>query len=184
MIPDPRTPAAPARSRLLFVCMGNICRSPLAEGVFDHLARSRGVRAHFTIDSCGTGGWHAGELADPRARRVAERAGFTLTHRARQLRADDLDAFDLILAMDRANLRALQHAGAAPHHARLLREFDPAVPVGTLSGDPPEVPDPYYGADRGFDEVHEMLTAACNGLLDALYAPSHPLLEHPPRRST
>lgn len=157
--------------------MGNICRSPLAEGVFDFLARRRNVRDLFTIDSCGTGGWHAGELADPRARRVARAGGFELTHRARQIEPADLHRFDLLLAMDRANLRALQHAGASPKHARLLREFDPAIPAGILRGDPPEVPDPYYGADREFDEVHEMLVHACDGLLDALLAPSHPLFE-------
>lgn len=177
-------PLKPVRSRLLFVCMGNICRSPLAEGVFEHLATKRAVRHLFTIDSCGTGGWHAGELADRRARDVAMRNGITLTHRARQFHPSDLTRFDLLLAMDRANLRALQSAGATPRLARLLREFDPAVPTGLLAGAPPEVPDPYYGSDDGFEDVYNMLIRACNGLLDALFAPGHPFLEEAgsPRR--
>lgn len=157
-------------SRLLFVCMGNICRSPLAEGVFAHLAQERGVRHRFTIDSCGTGGWHAGELADPRARATAVRYGIHLTHRARQLEAADLERFDLLLAMDRANLRALHAAGAPPARARLLREFDPSIPGAILAADPPEVPDPYYGSGDGFEQVYTMLHSACTGLLDALLA--------------
>ena len=167
----------PARSRLLFVCMGNICRSPLAEGIFAHLAEQRGVRPLFTIDSCGTGGWHAGELADRRARDIARRNGINLTHRARQFEMCDIERFDLLLAMDRANLRALQGAGASPRMARLLREFDPTIAAGALSGDPPEVPDPYYGEDDGFENVYHMLTRACNGLLDALLAPNHEAFE-------
>ena len=150
--------------------MGNICRSPLAEGIFAHLAEQRGVRHHFTIDSCGTGGWHAGELPDPRARQIATRYGVKLNHRARQIVPADFRSFDLLLAMDRANLRALQNAGAPPTLARLMREFDPSLPAGVLSGDPPEVPDPYYGGDDGFERVFQMLHGACTGLLDALYA--------------
>jgi protein-tyrosine phosphatase len=160
----------PNCSRLLFVCMGNICRSPLAEGVFAHLAHERGVRDQFTIDSCGTGGWHAGELPDPRARATAARYGIHLTHRARQFEPADLQRFDLLLAMDRANLRALQAAGASPARARLLREFDPSIPGALLAGDPPEVPDPYYGSGDGFEQVYAMLRGACAGLLDALLA--------------
>lgn len=157
------------------MCLGNICRSPLAEGVFVDLALKRGVRDMFVVDSCGTGDWHVGSLADPRARQTAVRNGVDLTHRARQFNTDDLERFDLLLAMDCANLRALQKAGASPRHARLLREFDPAAPSGALCGDPPEVPDPYFGGDEGFDDVFAMLTAACSGLLDALLTPDHPL---------
>jgi protein-tyrosine phosphatase len=161
--------------------MGNICRSPLAEGLFLHSARRRAVDHLFTIDSCGTGGWHVGELPDPRVRQVATRYGVRLDHRARQFEPADLQRFDLLLAMDRANLRALQRAGAAPHHARLLREFDPGIPAQFLASDPPEVPDPYYGEDDEFERIYHMITSACEGLLDALFSVDHPLLTRPAR---
>src|SRR5262245_542004 len=169
--PAPAANLRPVRSRLLFVCMGNICRSPLAEGVFLHLARSRSLAHHFTIDSCGTGGWHAGELPDARARQIAARYGVRLDHRARALDPrPDLRNFDLLLAMADANLRVLRDAGADPAHARLIRDFDPSLPAHAA---PHEVPDPYYGGDDGFDRVYHMLHAACTGLLDALFLDSH-----------
>jgi protein-tyrosine phosphatase len=175
--------SGPARSRLLFVCMGNICRSPLAEGIFAHLADKRGVLAQFTLDSCGTGGWHAGELPDPRARQTASRYGVRLDHRARQFELRDLERFDLLLAMDLANLRALQTHGAPSARARLLREFDPSIPAALLTSEPPEVPDPYYGGEDGFDHVYHMLTRACDGLLEAILNHDHPLHPGPPQAS-
>jgi protein-tyrosine phosphatase len=148
--------------------MGNICRSPLAEGVFGHLARQRGVADSFTIDSCGTGGWHVGETPDARAIDVARRHGIRLVHVARQFDpGSDFDAFDLILAMDRDNLthvRGLATDGQ-DRKSRLLREFEPGAPA---SGRALDVPDPYYGGPEGFDRVFRMLHDSCAGLLDAI----------------
>lgn len=152
---------------LLFVCLGNICRSPLAEGIFLHQARERGVLNRFVVDSCGLGSWHAGQRPDPRALAVALRNGVELPSIARQFEpSTDAIRFDLILAMDRANVRDLIERGAARNQISLMRSFDP-----TLKDRPQhelDVPDPYYGSDRGFDDVFAMLTRACEGLLDSL----------------
>jgi len=157
--------AAPeGRTGLLFVCLGNICRSPLAEGLFLHLAQERGVRDRFLVDSCGTGGWHVGEAPDKRARQVARRRGVALVGRARRLDAPvDFERFDLILPMDRANLQDLHDEGAPKERTRLLRSFDP-----TLTDEDLDVPDPYYGGSEGFDVVFDMVRRACDGLLDEL----------------
>ena len=131
------------------------------------LVEAAGLADRFELDSAGTGGWHVGEQPDPRTRAVARRRGVVLDHRARRITAGDLDRFDLILAMDGDNLRDLDHVvrGAGRRtHVRLLRSFDPAAPPGA------EVPDPYYGGDRGFDDVFEICDAACRGLLDHLRA--------------
>ncbi|MEO1128658.1 MAG: low molecular weight protein-tyrosine-phosphatase [Planctomycetota bacterium] len=157
-----------AKIAVLFVCMGNICRSPLAEGMFEHLARERGVLDRFRIDSCGTGGWHTGERADRRMRATAEQRGVELTSRARQIDpAYDFpngngDGFAHILVMDRQNHIEVLELGAPPERVALLRSFDPTA------GETAEVPDPYYGGQRGFDDVYDMVERACTGLLDAL----------------
>jgi protein-tyrosine phosphatase len=153
--------------RLLFVCLGNICRSPTAEGVMRRLVREAGLEDEVTIDSAGTGGWHVGEPPDARATEAARRRGSVLEGAARQVRPEDFAAFDLLLAADRSNLRALQRL--APDEAgrakvRLLREFDPAA------GEDLEVPDPYYGGPDGFDAVLDVVEAACRGLLDHVRA--------------
>ncbi len=116
------------------------------------------------LDSAGTGAWHVGELADPRSRAAAKRRGLELVHRARQVTTNDLDAFDLFVAMDAANLAALQRlardrAAGAPPELRLLRSFDATAPVGA------EVPDPYSGGASGFEEVLDQCERACRGLL-------------------
>lgn len=160
-----RDPAPEERTGLLFVCLGNICRSPLAEGLFLHLAKERGVRDRFLVDSCGTGGWHVGEPPDKRARQVAKRRGVALVGRARRLDAPvDFERFDLILPMDRANLQDLHDEGAPKERTRLLRSFDPAL----SDADDPDVPDPYYGGPEGFDVVFDMVRRACDGLLEEL----------------
>ena len=148
--------------RVLFVCMGNICRSPLAEGVFRELVEKSGLGDRIDIDSAGIGSWHVGELADPRTRAVAEARGLRLTSRARQVAFEDLDSFDLVVAMDEENLRGLEQlrARVAPRaEVRRLREFEDTA-------DDLDVPDPYCGGDDGFERVHDMVERACAGLLE------------------
>jgi len=157
----PATPGT-APTELLFVCLGNICRSPLAEGVFLHLVREAGLESSFVADSAGTGGWHAGETPDPRSIEVARRHGIELRGPARKVRREDFDRFALILAMDRENqedLRRLRPSAATRGEIALLREFDPEADADL------DVPDPYYGGLSGFDRVFEMVHRACTGLL-------------------
>jgi protein-tyrosine phosphatase len=153
--------------RILFVCMGNICRSPTAEGVMRRLLDEAGLADGVDVESAGTGGWHAGEPPDERATLAARRRGVTLEGAARQVRSDDFRRFDLLIALDRSNLRELLLRAPdedAAEKVRLLREFDPAA-AGDL-----DVPDPYYGGDRGFETVLDMVEAACRGLIDELRA--------------
>jgi protein-tyrosine phosphatase len=156
-------PDGPRPTSVLFVCMGNICRSPLAEGVFRDLVEREGLQADFRMDSAGTGAWHAGEPPDHRSVEVAAAHGVELTGHARQLRASDFEEFDVILAMDRDNLRNLQYLAPEGAHARihLLREWDSA-------GDGDEVPDPYYGGPQGFETVYQMVHRSCSALLAEL----------------
>lgn len=155
----PRPPHA-----VLFVCLGNICRSPLAKAVFMHQAVGRGVREQFLIDSCGTGHWHVGGPADPRTIAVATRRGVPIAHTARQFDpATDIERFDLLLAMDRDNAAEMRSRGAPAAKVRLFREFD-----GTAAAPDLNVPDPYLGGPEGFDEVFEMVSRASAGLLDQL----------------
>jgi protein-tyrosine phosphatase len=151
---------------VLFVCLGNICRSPLAEGIFLHLAGARGVDV--VVDSCGTGGWHAGEGPDRRAMAVAKSRGVHLPSRARKVCVEDFGRFDYIVAMDETNLDNLLELGAPKDRVRLMRSYDPAH-AGLRA---PDVPDPYFGGDEGFDSVYDMLVAACEGLLDEITSAS------------
>jgi protein-tyrosine phosphatase len=148
--------------RICFVCLGNICRSPTAEGVMRKLVDDAGLAEEITIDSAGTGDYHCGEEADPRTRAAASRRGIELPHLARQFSRADLDRFDLVIAMDAANLgilRRLIGERRAPE-LRMLRSFDETAPSGA------EVPDPYYaGGERGFEEVLDQCERACAGLL-------------------
>jgi low molecular weight protein-tyrosine phosphatase len=153
--------------RILFVCMGNICRSPTAEGVMRRLLEDAGLTDRVEVESAGTGGWHVGEPPDERATVAARRRGITLSGAAQQVTPEDFRRFDLLIALDRANLRellALAPDEDAAEKVRLLREFDPAAD-GDL-----DVPDPYYGGDRGFETVLDMVEAACRGLIDELRA--------------
>jgi protein-tyrosine phosphatase len=151
--------------RLLFVCLGNICRSPTAEGVMRALVEEEGMSDSVMLDSAGTGEWHVGSPPDSRARTAARRRGVELGGTARTVRRSDFEDFDMLLAMDRSNvadLRALTRDEEQLAKVRLLREFDPqSVRTGDL-----EVPDPYYGAHGGFDEVLDIVHAACVGLLE------------------
>jgi protein-tyrosine phosphatase len=152
---------SPVRHRILFVCMGNICRSPIAENVFRHKVDQRGASHLFEIDSAGTGGWHAGEPPDPRAREVLSRKGIAVQGAARQIHRDDFDRFDLLLCMDEENRRHLLDLGAPKEKVRLLLECDSCA-------DCREVPDPYYGGNDGFARVYDMVESACEALLDDL----------------
>ena len=172
-------------TRLLFVCLGNICRSPPAEGVMRALVEREGLQEQIELESAGTGAWHVGNPPDARATAAAGARGVTLEGRARQVRLEDFDDFDLLLAMDRENLDELRRLAPGEEQrakVRLLREFDPASASGGsgndgLEGEDPEaaagdldVPDPYYGATGGFDEVFELVQAACEGLLEQVRA--------------
>jgi protein-tyrosine phosphatase len=154
--------------RLLFVCMGNICRSPTAEGVMRGLLREQGLEDAVEVDSAGTGDWHAGAPPDRRATAAAGVRGITLEGAARVVRRSDFADFDLILAADRSNLSDLRAAAPPDARARihLLREFDP----GSAGAPDLDVPDPYYGGDDGFEHVLDLVEAACRGVLDALRA--------------
>lgn len=159
------SPTNSSRTSVLFVCLGNICRSPLAEGVFRDLVQARGVEPMFEIDSAGTGAWHAGEAPDRRSIGVAAAHGIHLEGTARQVTPRDMKHFDLIIAMDGENLRDLEHmaSGLQGGAARLglLRDFDPE------EGDS-DVPDPYYGGPGGFETVYDMVHRSCEALLDDL----------------
>jgi protein-tyrosine phosphatase len=148
---------------VLFVCMGNICRSPTAEGVFRHYVAEQGYAKAIRIDSAGTIAAHAGEPADPRMCTAAAQRGYTLDSIARAVSDDDLHDFDLIVAMDRANFAYLHQLGNGPATLVMLGGYVPgAVPEGVAS----EVPDPYYGGAAGFDTVIDMIESACPALFD------------------
>ncbi|MEM6532778.1 MAG: low molecular weight protein-tyrosine-phosphatase [Myxococcota bacterium] len=153
--------------RVCFVCLGNICRSPTAEGVFQRFVASEGLGKTIEIDSAGTGGWHSGELADPRARRAAAARDIRLESRARKFERADFDRFDYIIAMDRSNRKNLERLASDAAQSRkihLFRSFDETAPPDA------EVPDPYYGGDQGFEEVLDMCERASAGLLKHLRA--------------
>jgi protein-tyrosine phosphatase len=143
--------------RILFVCLGNICRSPMAEAVMRHHIRARGLEEKVTVDSAGTGDWHAGECADPRTISTLRRHGIACEGAARQLRTNDFQDFDLILAMDSSNLRDIRNwLGADPAKVRLF------VPQG--------VGDPYYGGPEGFEHMFHLIDDECRRILDEIQA--------------
>ncbi|HEY6533830.1 MAG TPA: low molecular weight protein-tyrosine-phosphatase [Acidimicrobiales bacterium] len=161
------SPAAPIH--LCFVCLGNICRSPTAEGVMAALVAEAGLADVIVVDSAGTAGWHRGEAPDPRATAEARRRGVELTSRASAFAPGDAAAYDLVLAMDRQNLSDLLDRTPEPElrpRLRLLREFDPAL--GRDDRWNGEVPDPWSGGEEGFAVVYDLIEAACRGLLDHL----------------
>lgn len=164
-------PAIPIRTitketpySICFVCLGNICRSPTAEGVMQHLVTKAGLQSYFYIDSAGTASYHIGELPDSKSREVAAQHNVVLRSRARQFRAEDLGEFDLILAMDHENysdILALDRKNAFSGKVALLRSFDP-YPSHMA------VPDPYYGGLEGFEKVYDIIRRSCNELLEVL----------------
>ena len=145
-----------------FVCLGNICRSPTAEGVMKSLLRREGLEARVAVESAGTGDYHVGELPDPRTRAAAQARGVTLDSRAQQFKARDFARFDYVLPMDGQNLkhlRAIAPDADARAKLHLFRSFDPAAPAEA------PVPDPYHGGAEGFEQVLDQVEAACEGLL-------------------
>ncbi|MCX2731822.1 low molecular weight phosphotyrosine protein phosphatase [Saccharopolyspora sp. NFXS83] len=142
-----------------FICTGNICRSPMAAVVFREHVRRAGLEDQVEVSSAGTGPWHIGEGADPRTLKVLADHGYPTEHVAAQLGDEHLDA-DLLLAMDAGHLRVVRDALGEPERVRLLRSFDPDAADGA------EVPDPYFGGDRGFEDVLAMIEAAVPGLLE------------------
>ena len=155
------------RIRVLFVCLGNICRSPLAEAVFREEVRKAGLGDRVEIDSAGTSDYHIGDPPDPRTVRTAAARGVRMDHRARQLQRADFDRFDYILAMDASNLQRIRRLGDGRGHraeVALLRAYDPEADDGA------EVPDPYYGGERGFEDVHDIVERACRALLEQIVA--------------
>lgn len=148
--------------KVLFVCMGNICRSPTAHGVFEHMLKEQGLVAAIEVDSCGTHAYHIGEGPDRRSQDVARQRGISLEHlRARRVEMSDFEYFDYILAMDRDNLSILESMTPSQYADKLSLFLDFAP-----SRSESEVPDPYYGGAKGFDIVLDMIEVASQGLLD------------------
>ncbi|MEQ8289635.1 MAG: low molecular weight protein-tyrosine-phosphatase [Gammaproteobacteria bacterium] len=147
---------------VLFVCMGNICRSPSGEGVFRHYVEQRGETERFWIDSAGTYAYHVGQPADKRMRQVAAQRGYSLDSIARKVELEDLEKFDLVVPMDSDNLYDLESlAGGAQPHIRLLGSF---LDGHDGNNSAPSVPDPYYGGMDGFEIVLDMIEQACPGM--------------------
>ncbi|WP_121254260.1 low molecular weight protein-tyrosine-phosphatase [Nocardioides ferulae] len=164
MLPELPEPRHGDGYRIALVCLGNICRSPMADVVLEHRVGEAGLADRVRVASCGTGGWHVGRPMDDRAAATLTAAGYDATrHRAQQLAGGWLEEFDLLLAMDRQNLADVQlHATAdTQHRVRLFRDFDPVGPGS-------EVPDPYYGGGAGFEEVLTMVERTSAAIVAAL----------------
>jgi protein-tyrosine phosphatase len=150
--------------RLLFICLGNICRSPMAEGVFRRVAEEEGVIDRFEIDSAGLGNWHVGQAPDSRAQAAAGTRGVDISGQcARQVRRDDFSRFDLLLAMDRSNYADLTRLAPKEARAKVRHFLDFAPHVGTK-----DVPDPFFGGPEGFDHALDLIEEAAHGLLAEL----------------
>jgi len=149
--------------KILMVCLGNICRSPTAQGVMETLVCRAGLQGSIVVDSAGTGGWHVGAAPDPRAADAALKRGYDLSQqRARQVLCEDFEAFDHIFAMDRANLKHLLAMSPPSHAHKVSLLLDHAGLPET------DVPDPYYGGDQGFEQVLDMVEAACAAILNGI----------------
>ena len=152
--------------KILFVCLGNICRSPAAEGIFNQKIKERDLEKLFVVDSAGTGSWHVGNLPDKRMRATALSRGIELTSRSRQIEENDLYEFDQILVMDKDNLDAVKSLTKDQNNPvnskiKLILSYSKNFQLD-------EVPDPYYGGQNGFDKVLDLLDDAINGLIDSL----------------
>ncbi len=153
------------KNKILFVCLGNICRSPLANEVMQDLVNKAHLSDRFEIESCGTGGWHIGQLPDSRMRKEALKHGIKMTHRGRQIGREDFAYFDLILPMDNSNKKHLLALCPPQYQSKikLFRSFDPLA-----ESENAEVPDPYYGGDEGFSLVYQMVERTCVELVKVL----------------
>jgi len=154
------------RSSVLFVCLGNICRSPTAEGIFRHLVQEAGLGDRIEVDSAGTADWHTGKGPDPRSCEMAAKYGVDITGlRARQIQREDFERFRFIVALDKNNLKDIQAIAPSDHAAsvRLLLDYVPG-----MEGQP--VPDPYYGNEDDFEEAYRLARLGCEGLLEAVQA--------------
>ncbi len=152
----------PSMYKVLFVCLGNICRSPLAEAIFKHKLKQRNLEKYIYADSCGTSNYHIGDPPDARTLVNAKRNGIEIAHVGRQIKPADLQHFEMLLAMDRSNLYNIQKMdGSGLYNAKiiLMRAFDETSPHE-------DVPDPYYGGEEGFQIVFEILERSTNNLLD------------------
>ena len=150
-----------------FVCLGNICRSPLAQGVFEALVKEEGLQDRIIISSAGVSAWHVGNSPDARMQQTARDHGIHLNSRARQFQSSDFEQMDLVLAMDHSNLSALNQMSAEPElqdKLFLFRSFDPQHKNDL------EVPDPYYGGGKGFETVYQIVDRTCPKVLDHLKA--------------
>ena len=152
--------------KILFVCLGNICRSPAAEGIFNQKIKERDIENFFVVDSAGTGGWHIGNLPDQRMRTTALSKGIELTSRARQIEENDLYEFDHILVMDKDNLNAVKSLIKDDMHTmnskiKLILSYSKKSQLD-------EVPDPYYGGQNGFEKVLDLLNDAIEELINSL----------------
>lgn len=149
---------------ILFVCLGNICRSPMAEAVFQKIVSKNGLTSEFKIDSAGMIAYHKGELPDSRMRFFATKRGYHLTHRSRPFASADFDNFDMIIGMDDQNIDALKaKAMTLEENNKIYRMVDFCVNIQAT-----HVPDPYYGGDQGFENVIDLLEDACEGLFESL----------------
>ena len=153
--------------KVCFVCLGNICRSPLAQGVFEALVKEEGLQDRIIISSAGVSAWHVGNPPDARMQQTARDHGIHLNSRARQFQSSDFEQMDLVLAMDLSNLSALKQMSSEPelqHKLFLFRSFDPQ------HNNDLEVPDPYYGGGKGFETVYQIVDRTCPNVLDHLKA--------------
>jgi protein-tyrosine phosphatase len=151
--------------KICFVCQGNIIRSPLAENIFRDLVQKGGLGSKYYLESSGTSAFHVGDPPDSRMRQVASQRGFEYTGQARQFQREDLDRFDLIIAMDKANLRYLSSRAQTREQGdkiRLMREYD------HLTSADLDVPDPYYGGPEGFERTFDIILRSCRGLFEDL----------------
>jgi protein-tyrosine phosphatase len=163
-MPNFNTFATMKKVRVLFVCLGNICRSPLGAAILKKKVADQGLELHIEVDSCGTSNYHIGDNADPRTIANAQKHGVPIEHCARQLTARDLDAFDFIFAMDKSNFQNILRVANGTNVSkkiRMMREFDPQSKGG-------EVPDPYHGGDKDFQEVFEILDRSTDKFLEHL----------------
>ncbi|MCW7482913.1 low molecular weight protein-tyrosine-phosphatase [Leptospira kanakyensis] len=152
------------KTKVLFICLGNICRSPAAEGAFENLVKQRNIEQSFEIDSCGTSGYHDGDLPDPRTRKAAEKRGIYLTHKSRKLTTNDLKYFDYLLVMDENNFKDVMSL------TRDTKIQEKIFLFGQFRSDKgePIVPDPYYKTETAFDKVQDLVEDCSRGFLNFL----------------